>query len=204
MGCHPSSILASSVRQPGLDLHARREGAPGVVIIRSVLVRLCLRSRRRPRFSSLARSPRRSGRAPPVLPLRDAAPDGDGSGIDAPSATAHCPSDDPPLHTREVRDADFVFSSETGGRSTAVMSCGGVSIRRSRRQGSLISPGTDLRHIAASALIAQGVSVAYLSRVLGHASPAITLSIYAHEFARAEHAYRMRDLMKAAFGDAVK
>ena len=58
----------------------------------------------------------------------------------------------------------------------------------------------DLRHLAASALISQGASVAYLSRVLGHASPAITLNTYAHEFARAEHADRAREQMEAAFG----
>jgi integrase len=58
----------------------------------------------------------------------------------------------------------------------------------------------DLRHIAASALIPEGASVAYLSRVLGHASPAITLSLYAHEFARAEHADHRPERMEAAFG----
>lgn len=58
----------------------------------------------------------------------------------------------------------------------------------------------DLRHVAASSLISQGVSVAYLSRVLGHASPAITLSTYAHEFARAEHDDRTREQMEQAFG----
>ncbi|PWU24196.1 MAG: hypothetical protein C5B48_07180 [Candidatus Rokuibacteriota bacterium] len=59
----------------------------------------------------------------------------------------------------------------------------------------------DLRHIAASALIAQGTSVAYLARILGHASPAITLHIYAHEFARAEHAERTRERMEQVFGE---
>ena len=59
----------------------------------------------------------------------------------------------------------------------------------------------DLRHVAASALIAEGASVPYLARVLGHSSPAVTLAIYAHEFARAEHADRTRDRMEAAFGD---
>jgi hypothetical protein len=37
--------------------------------------------------------------------------------------------------------------------------------------------------------------------VLGHANPSITLSIYAHEFARAEHADRTRERMERAFGD---
>lgn len=58
----------------------------------------------------------------------------------------------------------------------------------------------DLRHVAASALIAEGASVPYVSRVLGHANPAITLSTYAHEFARAEHADRTRERMEQAFG----
>ncbi len=58
----------------------------------------------------------------------------------------------------------------------------------------------DLRHVAASMLIAEGASVAHLSRVLGHANPAITLSIYAHEFAGAEHADRTRERMEEAFG----
>lgn len=40
----------------------------------------------------------------------------------------------------------------------------------------------------------------YVSRVLGHANPAITLGVYAHEFARAEHADRTRERMGAAFG----
>jgi hypothetical protein len=36
--------------------------------------------------------------------------------------------------------------------------------------------------------------------VLGHANPRITLSIYAHDFAGAEHDERTRDAMEAAFG----
>jgi hypothetical protein len=40
--------------------------------------------------------------------------------------------------------------------------------------------------------------------MLGHASPAITLSIYAHEFARAEHADRTRERMKQAFGELLR
>ena len=50
-------------------------------------------------------------------------------------------------------------------------------------------------------LDAEGVPVAYLSRLLGHSSPAITLSVYAHEFARAEHDDRTREMMEAVFGD---
>jgi integrase len=41
----------------------------------------------------------------------------------------------------------------------------------------------DLRHTAASMLIAAGVDVATVSKVLGHANPSITLGVYAHAFA---------------------
>jgi site-specific recombinase XerD len=38
----------------------------------------------------------------------------------------------------------------------------------------------DLRHVAASALINSGLSVAAVQAVLGHASPAETLDVYTH------------------------
>jgi len=40
-----------------------------------------------------------------------------------------------------------------------------------------------LRHSHASAVIAAGLDVVTVSRRLGHGSPAITLKVYAHEFA---------------------
>jgi integrase len=39
-----------------------------------------------------------------------------------------------------------------------------------------------LRHTHASALIASGLDVLTISRRLGHASPAVTLTIYGHLF----------------------
>jgi integrase len=99
-----------------------------------------------------------------------------------------------------AKPTDFVFASETGGP---------LNHRNITRRGleKAITDGTlqklrwhDLRHVAASALIAEGASIPYLSRVLGHSSPAITLAIYAHEFARVEHADRTRERMEAAFG----
>ena len=38
----------------------------------------------------------------------------------------------------------------------------------------------DLRHTYASMLIAQGENIKYIQNQLGHASPTITLNIYAH------------------------
>jgi integrase len=99
-----------------------------------------------------------------------------------------------------AKPVDFVFASETGGP---------LNHRNIIRRGleKAIVDGKlpkirwhDLRHVAASALIAEGASVPYISRCLGHANPAITLSIYAHEFARVEHADRTRERMEEAFG----
>jgi integrase len=61
----------------------------------------------------------------------------------------------------------------------------------------------DLRHTFASLLIAHGANVVYVSRQLGHASPDITLRVYAHIFDAAEHAQRTTALLDAQFGDVL-
>jgi len=48
----------------------------------------------------------------------------------------------------------------------------------------------DLRHSIASLLLAEGRSIHYVARRLGH-SPALTLSTYGHLFAEYEHADRI-------------
>jgi integrase len=58
----------------------------------------------------------------------------------------------------------------------------------------------DLRHTYASLLIAQGADVVFVSRQMGHASPSITLSVYAHLFDGARHADRTRAALEAGFG----
>jgi integrase len=40
----------------------------------------------------------------------------------------------------------------------------------------------DLRHIFASTLIAGGVNVALVARLLGHSTPQVTLAVYSHFF----------------------
>jgi integrase len=55
-----------------------------------------------------------------------------------------------------------------------------------------------LRHGYASLLIAQGLDVVFVSRQLGHAKVATTLNVYAHEFARREHAERAREALETA------
>jgi integrase len=46
----------------------------------------------------------------------------------------------------------------------------------------------DCRHTFASMLIAQAANIAYVSQQLGHASPAITFSIYTHLINKIEQA----------------
>jgi integrase len=58
----------------------------------------------------------------------------------------------------------------------------------------------DLRRTFASMLIAAGADVVTVSRQLGHASPDITLRVYAHLFDQARHAERTRGLLESEFG----
>lgn len=54
----------------------------------------------------------------------------------------------------------------------------------------------DLRHVFASHLIVDlRLDVAQVSRILGHASPTITLSVYTHLFDHARHALQIREQM---------
>ena len=58
----------------------------------------------------------------------------------------------------------------------------------------------DLRHTAASLMIANGADVVFVSHQLGHASPAITLTTYARIFDQVAHAATMRDRMQTRYG----
>jgi integrase len=62
----------------------------------------------------------------------------------------------------------------------------------------------DLRHTFASLLIAEGANVVFASRQLGHASPDITLRVYAHLFDRLEHAARAGDALEAGFATVLR
>jgi integrase len=46
----------------------------------------------------------------------------------------------------------------------------------------------DLRHLCASLLIAEGIPLTTIAQVLGHASPAITMTVYAHQLKGADEA----------------
>jgi integrase len=56
-----------------------------------------------------------------------------------------------------------------------------------------------LRHGFASLLIAEGLDVVFVSRQLGHANPNVTLSVYAHLFARREHGEAAREALEASY-----
>ena len=56
-----------------------------------------------------------------------------------------------------------------------------------------------LRHGFASLLISHGLNVVFVSRQLGHANPNITLRVYAHLYARADHAATARAALDAAY-----
>jgi integrase len=62
----------------------------------------------------------------------------------------------------------------------------------------------DLRHTYASLLISAGLNVVYVSRQLGHASPDITLKVYAHLFEEAEHAKQASAALEAVLGKAME
>ena len=55
------------------------------------------------------------------------------------------------------------------------------------------------RHTHASALIAAGLDIVTITRRLGHGSPSITLSIYAHRFSNTDTA--AAQAMDAALGN---
>jgi integrase len=104
-----------------------------------------------------------------------------------------------PDHSSET---DFVFASVTGGP---------LHYRNIARRGldkAVAAAGLphvrwhDLRHVAASALIAESEGdIDHVSRVLGHASASITQAVYAHEFEKVKRADRMRERMEAAYGE---
>jgi integrase len=104
-----------------------------------------------------------------------------------------------------AKPGDFVFTSRVGGP----MHYRNVSRRgldTAAKLAGLNGNGRprfrfhDLRHTFASLLIAEGANVVFVSRQLGHASPEVTLRVYAHLFDQAAHADRARAALEASFG----
>ena len=102
------------------------------------------------------------------------------------------------------RDEHPVFSSTTGG---ALDHRNTVRVWHAIREAAgLAEPWPrfhDLRHTSASLWISEGSDVVYVSRVLGHSSPSITLDVYADLFDRARHEERATLALDRAFGAGV-
>lgn len=107
------------------------------------------------------------------------------------------------LRSSYSQPEDFVFSTTTGRpahwRNVSRRGLGAAV----KKSGVPHVAWHELRHTFASLLIAEGLNVVYVSRQLGHSSPAITLALYAHLFDRYEHAQRARTALEAGFGSVL-
>ena len=101
---------------------------------------------------------------------------------------------------------DFVFGN-TIGRGIDYRDVG-EDFRATLQRSGITAPGRltlhSFRHGYASLLISAGLNVVYVSRQLGHANPAITLKIYAHLYAQADHAATARAALDASFATITK
>jgi integrase len=79
----------------------------------------------------------------------------------------------------------------------------GEGFREAVKRAGLQAPGKltlhSLRQTFASLLISRRLDVVFVSRQLGHANPSITLRVYAHLYARADHADFARDAIDASY-----
>ena len=99
----------------------------------------------------------------------------------------HRGPDDLVFCTRQGRGLDY---RKVAGRFRAAVDQAGI-----RCSGRLTLHS--LRHGYASVLISSGLDVVFVARQLGHANPATTLAIYAHAFARADHAHAAAETLQA-------
>jgi integrase len=118
------------------------------------------------------------------------------------------------LASRHSLDTDLVFASATGrpldprnlGGKAPTEKTKGRGMAAALVRAGIVGEGNlkvrfhDLRHTFASLLVAQGADVVFVSRQLGHASPATTLGIYAHLFDAARHADNTRLALERSFG----
>jgi integrase len=84
----------------------------------------------------------------------------------------------PPLV--QASPAVYQFTTETGGPLFGGLVVRPFKAALKRAKLPSITRFHDLRHTAATLLLADGVPLVTVSKVLGHSSPASTASIYAH------------------------
>ncbi len=107
------------------------------------------------------------------------------------------------LASPHAAEGDSVFASGRGGGLDQTVARSALS--RALRAAGLDGDDKpklrfhDLRHTFASLLVAQGGNVVFVARQLGHASPDITLKVYAHLFDAAEHAERASAALEQGF-----
>jgi integrase len=96
---------------------------------------------------------------------------------------------------------DFIFATSTG-RCLDYRKVG-EAFRTAVRRTGIREDGRlslhSLRHGFASLLIAEGLDIVFVSRQLGHADASVTLSVYAHLFAREKHASLARSAIEACY-----
>src|SRR5262249_55956129 len=112
------------------------------------------------------------------------------------------------LRSRFSLDDDYVFANTAGGPTHPDVLREGAfrpAVRRAEldRSGGPRLRLHDLRHTYASILVAQGANIAFVSRQLGHTSPATTLGVYTHLFDHNEHAQQTRDTLEHRFGQVL-
>jgi integrase len=112
------------------------------------------------------------------------------------------------LQSRDQRPDAFVFSSRRG-RPIHPETLRQYGLNRAAAAAGLNLPGQprlrlhDLRHSYASLAIAQGMSVAFVSRSLGHARISMTLDVYTHAFDHAQHAAQFVERLEHEFRDVL-
>lgn len=109
------------------------------------------------------------------------------------------------LQSPYSQGGDFIFAN-LRGRAFSQRNVSQRGLGKAVEDAGLHQPGLpdptfhDLRHTFASMLIAEGANVVYVSRQLGHANAAITLKIYAHQFASQDQADRMALRLEERYG----
>lgn len=81
-------------------------------------------------------------------------------------------------------DTGHVFQRELGGPVAPDLAT--KAFARIRRRSKVNATLHDLRHTAASWMLAAGVDVPSVARILGHTTPSTTLGIYAHALPASE------------------
>ncbi len=112
-------------------------------------------------------------------------------------ASAHSAPTDPVFATRTGAPMNYRNVTRRGFAAAAVKA--GID-----RPGEPRLRFHDLRHTFAALLISEGLNIVYVSRQLGHATPAFTLNVYSHLFDRAEHAQRASRALEEGFGSVLK